>query len=78
MFTFATKSNPSSSASNKKPQIEQTVLELTAGFSLTKTCFLVSSSSKDFGFIMVENHLFIVSIVNFSSTQNNSARDVYF
>ena len=38
----------------------------------------MSSSSKNFGFMILENHPFKVSIVNFSSTENNSAREVDF
>ena len=41
-------------------------------------CFLISPSSKYFGFITLENQSFKVSTVNFNSAGNNSARDVDF
>ena len=41
-------------------------------------CFLISPSSKYFGFMAIENQSFKVSNVNFNSPENNSARDVDF
>ena len=38
----------------------------------------MSFNSKNVGFILFENQLFKVSIVNFSSTGNSSARQVDF
>ena len=38
----------------------------------------MSSSSKNFGFMILENQSFKVSMVNFSSTENSSAKDVDF
>ena len=38
----------------------------------------MSFSSKNLGFITLENQSFNVSIVNFNSTENNSARGLDF
>ena len=38
----------------------------------------MSFSSKNLGFMTLENQSFNVSIVNFNSTENNSAREVDF
>ena len=38
----------------------------------------MSFNSKNFGFIVFENQLFRVSIVNFSSTENSLTREVDF
>ena len=64
--------------SRKNPQIEQIVLEDTTGFSFIKICFLISFTSRNFGFIVFENQVFNVSIVNFNLAENNSVREVDF
>ena len=69
---------PSTSTSSKNPQMEQVVSVGTIGFSFTKICFLMSFNSKNFGFIVFENQLFRVSIVNFSSTENSLTRELDF
>ena len=69
---------PSPSTSNRKPQIEHLVFESTIGFSFKNFCFLMSSTSKKFGFLIPENQSFKVSMVNFSSRENSSAREVDF
>ena len=38
----------------------------------------MSSISKNFGFMILENQSFKVSTVNFNLTENNSARNVAF
>ena len=38
----------------------------------------MSSSSKNLGFMTLENQSFNMPIVNFNSTKNNSAREVDF
>ena len=70
--------SPFASTSTKKPQIVQVVSEVISRFSLINKCFLLSCSSKNAGLIVLENQLFKVSTVNFSSTENNSAREVDF
>ena len=47
-------------------------------FFFIKICFLISFTSKNFDFTVFENQAFNVSIVNFNSTENNSAREVDF
>ena len=69
---------PSASTSSKNPQIEHGVSESTIGFSFIKICLWMSFNSKNVDFILFENQLFKVSIVNFSSTGNSSARQVDF
>ena len=49
--------------SSKNPQIEQIVLEGTIRFSFIKNCFLISFTSRNFGFIVFENQAFNLSIV---------------
>ena len=70
--------SPLACTSSKNPQIEQIVLEGTIGFSFIKVCFLISFRSRNFDFIVSENQAFNTSIVNFNSTENNSAREVDF
>lgn len=68
----------SACTSSKNPQREQVVLEERIGFSFKKICFLMSFSSRTFGFIVFEKQLSKVSIVHFNSTENSSAREVDF
>ena len=70
--------SPSVCTSSKNPQIEQIVLEGTIGFSFIKIYFLMSSRERNFDFIVFENQAFNVTILNFNSTENNSAREVDF
>ena len=66
-------SSPFVSISSKKPQKAQVVSEGIIGSSLILSC-----SSRNFGLIVLENQLYKVSIVNFSSRENNSTREVDF
>ena len=54
------------------------VFESTIGFSLKNNCLLMSSTSKNFGFVILENQSLKVSMVNLSSTENNLAMEVDF
>ena len=58
--------------------MEHVVFDGIIKLSFTKICFLMSFNSKNFEFIMLENQLFKVSIVNFNSTENSSAKEVDF
>lgn len=50
-----------------------------AQLDFLKICFWMLFKSRNFiGFILFENQLFKVSIVNFSSTENGSVRKVDF
>ena len=49
--------------SSKNPEIERIVLEGTIRFSFIKNCFLISFTSRNFGFIVFENQAFNLSIV---------------
>ena len=70
--------SPQASVSSRNPQIQQVVLEGTAGFSLINICYLMSFNSKNFGLIVLENQSFNGSMVNFSSTENSSDSEVDF
>lgn len=56
----------------------QQVVSLVSLFSSIKCFLLTSLSSNNFGFILFGNQLLSVFIVNLSSTENSSARDVAF
>lgn len=64
--------------SNRKPLMQQVALEETMGFSLINTCFQMSGTSRNFVLILFLNHLFEVSMVNLSFTENSSAKEVDF
>ena len=79
MLTFLIKSNqPTLSMSKRKLQIKQIVFVLFIGFSFLYVFFFMSSISKNFGFMILENQSFKVSTVNFNLTENNSARNIAF
>ena len=70
--------SPVAATLSKNPKIEHVVLDGMIGCSFTWICFLMSFSSINFGFIILENQSFSVFIVNFNLTENNSAGDVDF
>ena len=74
-----TKSNQlfSPSTAIGKSQIQHNE-SLSIGLSFLNFYFLTESISKKFGLISLENQSFRVSMVNFSSTENNSAKEVDF
>ena len=80
VFTFYYKIKPVTplSMSSRKPQMKPLVFESTIGFSLKNNCLLMSSTSKNFGFVILENQSLKVSMVNLSSTENNLAMEVDF
>ena len=60
------------------PQIQQHVLDQSKGFSFTNICFWISFNSINLDLKASLNHLTKVSIVNLSSTENSSGKDVDF
>ena len=66
------------SESKRKLQMKQIVFVLFIGFSFLYVFFFMSSISKNFDFIILENQSFKVSTVNFNLTENDSARNVAF
>ena len=69
--------SPGALISSGNPQIQQVVSGKSLFFSI-KSFLLTSPSSKTFGLILFENQLLSVSIVNFSSIERSSAREVGF
>ena len=58
--------------------MEHLAFESDIGFSLKNIFFLMSSISKNFGVMILENQSFKVSMVSFSSTENTSVKVVDF